>query len=169
MLVDRGGERKMRGVAKSVWATVLVAAVLANGCGGGGETSGRVSRQVDKAIDQLKDSDPKVRLKAAQTLSLYVVPQAVEPLIEVLKNDVRAAAAEALGPARDKRAFEPLIAALKDEEPDVRRFAAGSLALIGDERAVEPLTQVSQNDANEDVRTAASLALGELKQRREQE
>ena len=51
----------------------------------------------------------------------------------------RRAAAEALGQLGDKRAVEPLIAALQDDVENVRQAAAEALGQLGDERAVEPL------------------------------
>jgi HEAT repeat protein len=59
------------------------------------------------------------------------------------------------------RAVEPLIAALKDGEPDMRKAAAGALAKIGDARAVEPLI-AALKDGEPDVRKAAVGALGKI-------
>jgi HEAT repeat protein len=52
---------------------------------------------------------------------------------------VRHWAAHTLGGAHDRRAVEPLLAALEDEVEEVRTEAAWALGEIGDRRAVEPL------------------------------
>jgi HEAT repeat protein len=52
---------------------------------------------------------------------------------------IRLAAAEALSEIKDRRAIEPLIAALKDTEKSVVFAVIRSLGEIGDKRAVEPL------------------------------
>jgi HEAT repeat protein len=93
---------------------------------------------------------------------------AVVPLIQALNDEngyVRAGAAEALGKIGDKRAIEPLIQALRDDNllrsvrSGVRARAAEALGRIGDKRAVEPLIQVSKNDDEEHVKWEASKAL----------
>jgi len=56
-------------------------------------------------------------------------------------------AAGALGKIGDKRAVEPLIAALEDNDRKVRWNAAAILGNIGDKRAVEPLI-AALNDSN---------------------
>jgi hypothetical protein len=69
----------------------------------------------------------------------------VNGLIKALRHKdslIRLRAAEALGSIRDKKAVEPLIQALlNDEDPWVRRKAALALENIPDKRAVEPLIQ----------------------------
>jgi HEAT repeat protein len=52
---------------------------------------------------------------------------------------VRMNAADALAMLKDRAAVDPLIAALKDEDPYVGRQAALALGTIGDIKAVEPL------------------------------
>jgi HEAT repeat protein len=74
---------------------------------------------------------------------------------------VREAAAWALRRIGDKRAVEPLIQALRDEDHDVRRAAAEALGTIGDPRAVEPLIRALR-DENWEVRKAAVEALDKL-------
>ena len=62
----------------------------------------------------------------------------------------------------DKRAVEPLIQALKDEEYIVRANAISALGESGDARAIEPLTQLL-NDKDEHVRKKVKQALEKIK------
>jgi Leucine-rich repeat (LRR) protein len=57
---------------------------------------------------------------------------------------------------------EPLIDAVKDENPDVREAAAYLLGTIADRRAVNPLIK-ALGDSEKEVRWAAAFALGEIK------
>ena len=59
-------------------------------------------------------------------------------------------------------AVEPLIAALKDDNPDVRAMAAKTLGDIKNPRAVEPLISVLK-DEDRDVRKNAVKALRWIK------
>jgi HEAT repeat protein len=78
---------------------------------------------------------------------------------------IRRSAAIALGELKDKKAVEPLILALKDEDESVRWKAAEALGKIKDARAVEPLiaalTVESSGRFSQRVATAAD-ALGEI-------
>ena len=72
----------------------------------------------------------------------------------------RAAAVEALGKLRDKRAFEPLSAAVRDADADVRRQAVAALAALGDARVL-PFFLDNLGSCGTDVRPAVVHALGE--------
>ena len=75
--------------------------------------------------------------------------------------DVRKRAAENLGGSRDKRAVDPLVAALADPAGGVRSRAAEALGKIGDARAVEPLVSALKESGPED-----SFLSGAQRQRR---
>ena len=75
--------------------------------------------------------------------------------------EIRAYAAEGLGPVGYASAVEPLIDALVDDNPSVRRFAISSLGKIGDLRAVDVIIPFLQ-DAEVDIRCTTVVALGEL-------
>ncbi|MCD5401319.1 HEAT repeat domain-containing protein, partial [candidate division NPL-UPA2 bacterium] len=120
--------------------------------------------KVDRLIQELRDEDRGVRLRAAWALGKIGKP-AVEPLIAALKDedsDVRESAATALWKIGDPRAVTPLITALGDEDERVRRNAAEALGRIGDPRAVEPLI-AALRDEDSDVRESAALALGKTR------
>jgi len=75
--------------------------------------------------------------------------------------EVRAKAAEALGKIGDKRAIEPLIAALRDKDDRVQQAAAEALGKIADERAVEPLIAALKGE-NSRIRKVAAETLGKI-------
>ncbi|MEM4244833.1 MAG: HEAT repeat domain-containing protein, partial [Candidatus Nanoarchaeia archaeon] len=76
-------------------------------------------------------------------------------------SHTRSSAAEALGKMKSRKAVDPLIAELKDEDDGVRRNAARALGLIGDVRAVDPLIALLR-DKNCDVRKWIAEALVKL-------
>ena len=95
----------------------------------------------------------------------------VQGLINVLsyqmRDNVRQAAAEALGGLKDARAIEPLIvAALNDSDRQVREAAAKALGQIGDPQAVRTLVTVLNDQRSYvgsfHVRVAAADALGKI-------
>ena len=97
---------------------------------------------------------------------------AIDSLVAVIRNTEidevpRSRAAEILGLIEDKKATEPLIAALKDESVVVRSKAAASLGLVADRSAVEPLIN-ALTDENEwvTVRANAATALQKIKDER---
>lgn len=115
-------------------------------------------KAVGPLIAALKYADAGIRCGAAEALgnvwdannSDWVgSPQAVAPLITSLSNDeiggIRGMAAEALGRLKDKRAMEPLLAALNDPERLVRWRAAEALGRLGDGQAVDPLIALLKN------------------------
>jgi HEAT repeat protein len=112
-----------------------------------------------KALDYPKHW--RVRRDAAEALGEIGDPDAVEPLIGVLRDDnpsVRMSAAEALGQIGDVRAVEPLIAARKEASWSVRRAAAEALGRIGDPDATDALTAALE-DHDSNVRRAATESL----------
>ncbi|RKZ92609.1 MAG: hypothetical protein DRR19_03725 [Candidatus Parabeggiatoa sp. nov. 1] len=93
---------------------------------------------------------------------------AVEPLIQQLddwNNNIRRAAALALGQLKDSRAIKPLIQRLADKESEVRWAAVSALGQFKDTRAVEPLIQ-RLGDKDSSTRQAVASVLGQLKDSR---
>ncbi|MGC8880568.1 MAG: HEAT repeat domain-containing protein, partial [Anaerolineae bacterium] len=78
-------------------------------------------------------------------------------------EDVRQAAARALGKIGDAAAVPALIEALRDEDEDVRQAAAEALGKIGDAAAVPALIEALR-DEDMWVRRAAAEALGKIVQ-----
>ncbi len=157
----------MRGTVNWMGASLVVAAVLAAGCGGG-EGKVKYDKRLDEAMAKLKDPDPKTRWSAAYELSTLMDPRVVDPLIETLKDEdreVRAQAAAALGINPDPRAVEPLIALFKDADPHVRANAAGALGSSADPRAIEALTRLLKTEKHEAVRMSATRALQMLQKK----
>ncbi|MCQ8893859.1 MAG: HEAT repeat domain-containing protein [Methanolinea sp.] len=89
---------------------------------------------------------------------------AFEDVIRALHNpedEVREEAARALGELGDRRAVDPLIGLLSDENRYVRREAAKSLGRIGDERAIPALISALK-DEDRYGREGAAEGLGEM-------
>ncbi|MBL7134198.1 MAG: HEAT repeat domain-containing protein, partial [Phycisphaerae bacterium] len=76
-------------------------------------------------------------------------------------DDVRKAAAYALGRLGDKQAADPLAEALSDDADAVGKAAAYALGLLGDTRAVDPLIEDLADDDSR-VHGATAEALGRL-------
>lgn len=117
-------------------------------------------------IENLRNSDRRIRWECAQSLGYLELKKGVRPLINTLENDedeeVRKEAAEALGKIGDPLSVKSLIKALKDRDARVRWKAAEALGKIGDDQAVEALIK-SLNDENRVVRRKAAIALGEIR------
>jgi len=119
-------------------------------------------KAVKKLIEICRDSNVYVRDNAAEALKKVGEP-AVEQLIKALKDDsqlVRVNVAWALGRIGDKRAVEPLILALKDN--NIRRTTAEALGLIGDDRALEPLSRFKY-DSDDLFREITEIAIKKIK------
>ncbi len=111
-------------------------------------------KSVESLINALNDSDWQVRQSPAKALGKRGDKQAVEPLIQVLKdedkwvragsqyNSVRAEAAVALGQLGDVRAIGPLIEALKDSQDNVCLGAIKGLSNFRDPRIVEAFIEM---------------------------
>jgi hypothetical protein len=121
-----------------------------------------ISDEVEKQINNLTDSDHIVRVNAILDLSELNDSRAVEPLIQVLKDDpsTREMVLKVLGRFKDPKAVDALVNALEDK--NLRKSAAFALGEQNDSRAVEPLIQVLSEDGKSSRRTAAYL-LGEMR------
>jgi HEAT repeat protein len=127
---------------------------------------------IEGLIRALTYNDCITRKEAVVALKKIVDNRSLFPLIDALKYEewhdkyavmgsVRENAAEALGILRDRRAVDPLINALNDNDEDVRWKSAWALGNIGDKRAIEPLIDALQ-DKRWPVRRFAVSALGKI-------
>ena len=98
---------------------------------------------VDALLPLLSVKDPDVRKFAVDILGDIRDPRSTAHLISGLRDadeNVRVAAAEALGKGGDRRAVEPLIVCLSASDQGWLDYAAAeALGEIGDERALAPL------------------------------
>ncbi len=118
------------------------------------------SRQnVDGLVRALGDEDPEIRVQAARALGELADRRAVEPLIAALEDrDTEAAAARALSRI-GAPAVEPLVRVMREKGKGTR--AGDSLRGITDPLAVEPLV-VALGDSDPSIRADAACALGKI-------
>jgi HEAT repeat protein len=115
----------------------------------------------DELVQQLKSEDLIARLHAIKALGETKDARAVEPLIAILKDGKCGSTSVNALVKIGKPAVEPLMTALKDENPIARRNAAMALGKIKDASAVNPLI-TALKDENPIVRRNAAVALGEI-------
>lgn len=131
---------------------------------------------VPSLINLLQHKRPHTRINAAFVLGLLGDERAVNPLIQMLKNDVddwvRAeGAATALGHLNYVQVVEPLIEALKDTNVGVRFFSCLSLGKLEATQALSVLYWLRDNDegelrdGSETIKSAATSAINEIEQR----
>jgi len=116
-------------------------------------------------------SSPGGRLRAAAAEAVGRLarsgrpdPEAVPALIALLESksdDVRSAAAFALGRIGDRRALDPLLKAARDRDELVCARALEALGLLGDGKALDALVKAT-GDRRVRVRSAAVEALGRI-------
>ena len=125
-------------------------------------------------INQLKDKDKEVRIKAIQGMSGKGLwdNRSLEPLILLVKNDpeldVRVNAALALGYFANPLAVDVLLPLLADKEFDLKQAAIDSLGMIGDGRAAAELLRLAQAD-NGAMGSSAVQALARIGDQRSME
>lgn len=104
---------------------------------------------------------------AAIALGKIADPDSVPKLTRLFRDNkqqgwTRWQAAYALGQFRSQKAFDSLVAALEDAQPNVRASAAHALAQMGDRRAIKPVRKLLA-DKVDFVRKAAIEAEKKLK------
>jgi len=121
--------------------------------------------RVESFIKKLQSKHPNDRAEAVSQLAKIKDARVVPLLIGALKDAdsyVRGQTAAALGDTGDKRAVQPLITVLKDDDYlYVRQESAKALGKIRDGSAVRPLIN-ALNDETPDVREEAAKALIEM-------
>ena len=116
---------------------------------------------------ELKPIPSLVRSEVALSLGKIKGDAVVQPLIDSLKGDERAAvrksAAFALGDVGGQLVVDPLIEALRnDKQGIVRQEAAVALGKIKGDKVVNPLLTTLKKDKFEGARKQAAIALREL-------
>ena len=116
---------------------------------------------------ELKPIPSLVRSEVALSLGKIKGDAVVQPLIDALKEDERAAvrksAAFALGEVAGAMVVDPLIQALRDDKQGiVRQEAAVALGKIKGDKVVNPLLTTLKKDKFEGARKQAAIALREL-------
>ena len=121
---------------------------------------------VDSLVRQLQGAGYRERADVASSLGKTGDPNALEPLLRLLDDDlgtVRSSAAAALGLLGESAAVEILIDTLEDPTEQVRIAAALALAAFKDPRTIEPLKRFFREGPAEAV--AASRGLQNFKDR----
>ena len=113
----------------------------------------------------LGDDDACVRRVAAPLLGRMDTPASLQALRSALRDAnaaTREAAAIGLGYSENAAAIPALLAGLQDAAPRVRMACALALGEIEDRRAIGALVRLLREDRDDDVRSAAAWALGEI-------
>jgi HEAT repeat protein len=119
---------------------------------------------VEPLILALTDEDPEVKRVAFEALATIGKPATDRLMGELVDktSTVRALAAGLLGGLKDRRAIEPLTAAIQeDEDWMLRKASAIALGLLGAPESLAPLVGALE-DEHVEVRFVAASALGVL-------
>ncbi len=122
-------------------------------------------RAVPALISCLRNGDDEFRTNVIAALAQMPDERAFNPLVVALfeeSDDIRRNAAAAIGRLHDSRAFEPLRALLGDSCAAVRSNAAWALGELGDMRADEYLIRLLEIETEDEARSNALIALGNL-------
>ncbi len=125
-------------------------------------------RVLPSLIKALRSNDWIVRMHAAKALGRIRTADAVDPLLPLLQDKVKAVREEAAATlaAIGDAAIPSLVGALKHEEWLVRLHAVETLGKTRSPQAVEPLLSVLFNDHDSAVREDAVRALGAIRDSR---
>lgn len=123
---------------------------------------GMGNRILDGCLDTLeKEVDPEVRMSTLCSMKQIKDTRAVYPLIALLGDEKLGYIASSVLGQMGEVAVEPLLLALKDEDPGKRSQAASALGEIGLARVVKPLRDLLC-DENPEVRKVAQRAVQRL-------
>ena len=118
---------------------------------------------VNPLIECFDDKNNVVQKYAIDTLVL-IGEKAVDPLIdglEYINDQIRYNCIKALGKIQDKKAVEPLINILiDDDEPKVRAIAATAIGNLKDINLINYLIESLESDKSSYVRAAAANGIG---------
>jgi len=125
-----------------------------------GATEASLSAEDRSYLTQLMDPSPEVREEAAASIEPTGI--ALDHLASIVTTDpspeVRTAAAVTLEDSKDPKAFEALIMALQDKNPEVLVEVMSALTYIENRRAL-PYLQPFLDHPDEDVRDAAESSI----------
>lgn len=85
-------------------------------------------KDIERLIGDLKDDDPLVRLKAAETLGEIGDPRAVEPLIQTMKG--KYGIVEVVTSGGDKGLVGSILQKMNDEDEEIKKVAKKALEKI---------------------------------------
>src|SRR5438128_4411681 len=125
-----------------------------------------LQHEIELQRQRLRSSDIEKRRDALMKLSLMKRPEASRAAASALNDQepvVRVTAAHAIVSLPSDEAAALLIPLLKDKLEFVRREATHALGQTTSRSAVAPLTDLLANDKEASVRTAAAIALGQIK------
>jgi len=132
------------------------------------EALGKIATEEEEAVVSLIGAlDTSLGEKVSLVLKKVGEP-AVMPLISALNSDnqtVREKVITILGETREKRAVEPLLALLVDENEDEDfrgYYVAAALGSIGDARAVKQLIKFASKHAEDQLTCGSVRALGDI-------
>jgi len=114
-----------------------------------------------KIIQSLKDSDPEVRMYAAEILGDIVDSQVLIALSQALEDEnwgVRKASIDSFGKQKNSDTLSFIIHSLDDEHPQVRYSAAKALKNFDEIEIIEPLFMRLKDDT-ESVREEAKTTI----------
>jgi HEAT repeat protein len=120
----------------------------------------------EELVSKLSDCDCEIRRNFIYKLTAIGGNRGTIPLIAALKDtheDVRAAAANALGLCNEPIAINPLISVLFDEDVDTRGQAVESLSRLKATSALEILGKMANEDTNAWIREQALIACDMIK------
>lgn len=125
----------------------------------------RDERAVPLLVSELRQVDEQATPRVAEALIRFG-SSATEALIAILLDKehapARVWAARILAATRDQRAFEALLAGVRDRHDLLRAASADALGAIGDPRALSQLTQVALRDPAPLVRAQAAMAAARI-------
>ena len=131
------------------------------------------SMAADVLVDRLSDRNIEVRVLAAQYLGLMGAKVAVPELSNLAeasqKNRLRAAAIEALGDIKDKRATKVLIKILREGPSSLRIPAANALIYIRDDDSIKPLLELARSSSTVSRQAVVRALGGVLRDRKHDE
>lgn len=131
----------------------------------------QVRERLDFLEDKLSSGEMLERVRAVYALAELRGEKVVSLISKVVKDqaeDVRAAAARALGLVGDSRALPALVELLKDSSPVVVRSALDSISRYNEPKALGPLMQALKN-ADAGVVEKAIEAVGRIGDKRAEE